>query len=704
MRARAGAISRGCELGRLRILQHALDHEAEILSDNVDLLIVVDLSRPTPPPEDEETCRARQAAAAQQRGHAEWTGAEPVGFAAGGGAPEHGCQVNLVQQPLFASCISGSGSAGAGAHVNSALQRALKASGVNAFPCALSTHMLGGLPTSVLATAAAASALLDSLDNAHFEAQGGRLGASAAEVRRNDAADGDALLQAIAALEPQRFGLVLPFGVSRRASCAEGEGGGGWVRWGQSPGDDSGSQPSSLLGGNDGRVEIEEGDRDDGELPWSFVYVSSRRVGRDGGGRVGEGLGWVRNPLATRGADREGASSASEEEGLGRGALWESVVTAVGKALADAQDIVREVVGVEEAGDGRGGAGGAVEGDRLTIVGYPGRLGNWLFRVAAGLGVGWDAGKTLVLPDALPCLTQHPGEPEPPPCSFSGSWLSRIERVADISALPWHAIVSEPGFAYSTTVVPEVRSKGSGANVALSGFFQSHRYFHHHRQRLLRELRLPAAAERQAHHRLHALLAPYTHPNPPPHLTHQSPSTPPPLPLADAATIALHVRRTDYAQYPGKHPMLPAGYYRAALQALEEVMGPSQWRRRVVVVFCDDPRWCDAQEWIHQLAERVLVVDAGAPDAIELRVMSLCCFLVIANSSFSWWAAYLSAATLSPPQVDGEEEVRGEGMGEEQDNADATCSGRVVAPAAWFGEEGPAWDPSDLFPPDWIVV
>ena len=100
----------------------------------------------------------------------------------------------------------------------------------------------------------------------------------------------------------------------------------------------------------------------------------------------------------------------------------------------------------------------------------------------------------------------------------------------------------------------------------------------------------------------------------------------------------------------------------------------------------------------------MVVVEEGAPDLVELRVMSLCRFLIIANSSFSWWAAYLSRATSTPSvsSVDrgmGEREAAGDEEEEWQ-----TGAGRVVAPAAWFGEDGPAWEPSDLFPPDWIVV
>ena len=199
-----------------------------------------------------------------------------------------------------------------------------------------------------------------------------------------------------------------------------------------------------------------------------------------------------------------------------------------------------------------------------------------------------------------------------------------------------------------------------------------------------------------------------------------------------AYVIALHVRRTDYVEYPSKHPMLTRDYYAKALEVLEGVMGRRQWRKRILLVFCDDTTWCKEQQWIARLGGRgVVVVEEDAPDFIDLRVMSLCRFLVIANSSFSWWAAYLSVATRNSSPPDGEEEEEeeqmergaggsehrgwrleegeGAGMGEELEELEGwgrhgNSQGQVIAPAEWFGVQGPAWEPDDLYPADWIVV
>lgn len=108
---------------------------------------------------------------------------------------------------------------------------------------------------------------------------------------------------------------------------------------------------------------------------------------------------------------------------------------------------------------------------------------------------------------------------------------------------------------------------------------------------------------------------------------------------------AVHVRRTDYATNPaGTLTSLPPSYHRDAVELLDPA-GP-------VVVFSDDPQWC-----LDRLdLGRPFVVRAGyvspyewedgygdAPmDWLEIALMTRCSSHCIANSSFSWWGAWLS--------------------------------------------------------------
>lgn len=142
--------SRDWITGRLRQLQHVLRHEAEILSDDIDLLVVVDLMRivrlPAPVEDEHHLCRAVDATFSQQWGSA-GHGDRAIGLAAEGGA-EAQFEDPLHLQPLFASCSSSS---------NSSMQRDLRrllgdlvtGGRDNPFPCSISTHLLGGRAASV---------------------------------------------------------------------------------------------------------------------------------------------------------------------------------------------------------------------------------------------------------------------------------------------------------------------------------------------------------------------------------------------------------------------------------------------------------------------------------------------------------------------------------------------------------------------------
>lgn len=88
-------------------------------------------------------------------------------------------------------------------------------------------------------------------------------------------------------------------------------------------------------------------------------------------------------------------------------------------------------------------------------------------------------------------------------------------------------------------------------------------------------------------------------------------------------SIALHVRRGDYVQINGHH-LLPLEYY---TKALELVTGD-------VYVFSDDIPWCKEH------FEDVIFVDIE--EYLSFELMRLCKSHIIANSTFSWWAAYLS--------------------------------------------------------------
>ena len=94
---------------------------------------------------------------------------------------------------------------------------------------------------------------------------------------------------------------------------------------------------------------------------------------------------------------------------------------------------------------------------------------------------------------------------------------------------------------------------------------------------------------------------------------------------------AVHVRRGFAVEY-GAHQTLPMAYYE---QALDEIR--SEHPGTVPVVFSDDPPWCRK----HLPIEGAVIVE-GSPDWADLILMADCECHITANSTFSWWAAFLS--------------------------------------------------------------
>ena len=131
--------------------------------------------------------------------------------------------------------------------------------------------------------------------------------------------------------------------------------------------------------------------------------------------------------------------------------------------------------------------------------------------------------------------------------------------------------------------------------------------------------------------------------------------------------IALHIRRTDYVSNSENHHNLSLKYYDDALSHFES--------DRNVIVFSDDPTWCQEQKLFSD--DRFLISE-NTDNRVDLCLMSLCNDFIIANSSYSWWGAWLSA------------------------NKDK----KVIAPVDWFGKTGYTkdHDTKDLIPNEWTRI
>jgi len=136
-------------------------------------------------------------------------------------------------------------------------------------------------------------------------------------------------------------------------------------------------------------------------------------------------------------------------------------------------------------------------------------------------------------------------------------------------------------------------------------------------------------------------------------------------------SVSLHIRRGDYANNARAlawHGMCPLNYYEAAIKFMAERVHKPHF-----FVFSDDMDWVRANLNITYQCHYVNH-NFDAESFNDMRLMSLCKHHIIANSSFSWWGAWLNPSTTKI----------------------------VLAPKRWFNEY-PA-DTKDLLPEGWLSL
>ncbi|WP_343305409.1 alpha-1,2-fucosyltransferase [Chitinophaga niabensis] len=195
--------------------------------------------------------------------------------------------------------------------------------------------------------------------------------------------------------------------------------------------------------------------------------------------------------------------------------------------------------------------------------------------------------------------------------------------------------IREPYFHYTPAVF------NAGPDAYLDGFWQSEKYFRQY-----------AAVIRKDFDFVH-------------------PIGPQAIPLMESIrlseAVCVNVRRKEYVNNP-YHGAMDVDYYmRAEKYIREKVKDPHLY------IFSDDITWCEANLHFQSPATFVPLTYAGEKYRDIFRMMITCKHFIIPNSSFGWWAAWLS-------QNEGKQ---------------------VVAPLQWFASLGPK-DTQDLLPESWV--
>lgn len=266
--------------------------------------------------------------------------------------------------------------------------------------------------------------------------------------------------------------------------------------------------------------------------------------------------------------------------------------------------------------------------------GLNGRLGNQMFQFAFML----DRAKTLNTKAFLPKRTsENSYESTNDICEFS---LENDYVFIGEGCTPnqKHISLSESKFSFDSNLMNVVEDK----DIFYHGYFQSEKYFLNQRKEILKCFSLKKESNVFSFYKEK---------------------------IDKTNSVSVHMRFGDYLNLSNYHTNLgKTMYYYDCLTSISNLSS------KTVFVFSDDI--AKAKEWFNTYMEElesVVYVEGNITSVETLILQSLCDINIIANSSFSWWAAWLNQK---------EHKI-------------------VYAPKQWFGPDGPK-DTQDIYCEGWI--
>lgn len=138
---------------------------------------------------------------------------------------------------------------------------------------------------------------------------------------------------------------------------------------------------------------------------------------------------------------------------------------------------------------------------------------------------------------------------------------------------------------------------------------------------------------------------------------------------AGKTTVSIHVRRGDYLKEPLFKNIADIFYYQKAIERIKNLTDIDCF-----IVFSNDIEWCkkNLSELFGQTESSYVNWNHGIESYKDMQLMSLCSHNIIANSSFSWWGAWLNE---NPDKI-------------------------VISPSKWINRQNEI----DIIPNTWIKV
>ncbi|MDI6046611.1 alpha-1,2-fucosyltransferase [Flavobacterium yafengii] len=219
--------------------------------------------------------------------------------------------------------------------------------------------------------------------------------------------------------------------------------------------------------------------------------------------------------------------------------------------------------------------------------------------------------------------------------------LSVFSKVKRDLGFNYPKMYQESSFSYDEKVMT------TRTPVYLSGFFQSYKYFIGYENLIRKLFAFPVETLDEVNKKVIAN-------------------------IKSTNAIAIHIRRGDYvtdATTKQYHGNCSVDYYFKAISLLAE-----RNKDFTLFFFSDDNNWVKEQFENLPYSKQFINHNNGGNSWKDMFLMSSCNHNIIANSSFSWWAAWLNA---NPEK-------------------------RVIAPKKWFEKSEEQMNTKDLIPPEWM--
>ena len=252
-----------------------------------------------------------------------------------------------------------------------------------------------------------------------------------------------------------------------------------------------------------------------------------------------------------------------------------------------------------------------------------GGLGNILFPLAYCYNLSIERGLELVI------NYNHIGYVHTRAERYKDGILKTFKTIETEDLASFHTI-KESDFVFSNNLLPV------GKNIFLHGYFQSEKYFKANEEKVRSLVISDELNYKKAKKRYSEFVK------------------------QNQETVSIHVRRGNYLTLKDYHANLAPDYYYRGIEKINP---------KKVLVFSDDLNFCretfSGPEFIFVHPEK---------DIQDMYLMSMCDNNIIANSTFSWWGAWLNQ---NPEK-------------------------KVIAPKEWFGPKNASMETCDIIPEQWI--